>query len=70
MDYRIKALCCFVGAHYFSFVRFNDSQDKSSYWRLYNDEETETYNSWFEVLKTMIDIKVYPTLIFYEKCKD
>ena len=65
--YRIKAVCCFVGAHYFSFVRF-DYSSTESYWRLFNDTEIKTYHNWAEVLHRMMDTQVLPTLLFYEKC--
>jgi len=35
-EYRIKAVVCFVGAHYFSFVKFYE--DETHYWKIYNDE--------------------------------
>ena len=63
-EYRIKAVVCFIGAHYFCFVRIGDKKE----WKLYNDEETEIYDSWHAVLHHMISIKVYPTVIFYERC--
>ena len=65
--YQIKALCCLIGAHYYCFIR-NDEKDgnKPGSWTLYNDEVIEHMKSWFQVLKNMIDIKVFPTLLIYE----
>jgi len=37
---------------------------------MYNDEELETYDNWYAVLFKMLDINVFPTLIFYEKCNE
>ena len=62
--YQIKAVSCFIGAHYLSFVRMRDIND--SYWRMYNDDESEILPNWAEVLTKMLDMKTQPTILFYE----
>ena len=55
----IKAVTCFLGAHYLSFVRSSNSQHNiGTQWRMYNDDETDVINDWAGVLTKMLDMKI------------
>ena len=55
-----------IGAHYYCFVRDEEGGGDVDAWTLYNDEVTQSLKNWFQVVKNMIDIKVFPTLLFYQ----
>ena len=65
--YEIRAVCCLIGAHYYCFVRNEEGGGDVDAWTLYNDEVTQSLKNWFQVVKNMIDIKVFPTLLFYQQ---
>ena len=48
--YRIKAVVCFIGAHYISFVK---KKGGAGGWRLYNDEQSFPVGGWNDVKKRM-----------------
>lgn len=62
----LKAVVCFVGAHYFSFVK--SEQDKQIVWKLYDDERPiYKFDSWEHVLHNILQNGNLPTLLIYEK---
>ena len=62
----LKAVVCFVGAHYFSFVK--SMQDNRIVWKLYDDERPiYKFDSWEHVLHNILQNGNLPTLLIYEK---
>lgn len=53
--YRLKALVCFLGAHYMVFIRHSLDDGYTSEWRLYDDGNNPILRkSWTEVLIQII----------------
>jgi hypothetical protein len=66
--YRLKAMVCFLGAHYMVFIRNDLDDGQSSEWRLYDDGNNPILRkSWAEVLIQIISFQIQPTLLLYEK---
>jgi len=66
IQYEIRAICCYAGAHYVSIVKSMGSDGKPE-WRFHNDESTEVHREWEEVLRCIIEFRGLPTLLFYQK---
>ena len=62
-------LVCFVGAHYFTFIK--SEQNNKVIWKLYDDDKAIfVYKSWEFVLYNILQYGYLPTLIIYEKKND
>lgn len=67
--YILMGLVCFVGAHYFSFIK--SEQNKKVIWKLYDDDKPIfVYQSWESVLYNILQYGNLPTLIVYERKSD
>ena len=74
-SYRVKAFVCFVGAHYFIFVRNMKPQSKDIYpedgsrseWTLFNDASIRHFRTWSSVVEYCVDTKTVPTIVFMEE---
>ena len=64
--YVLKAVVCFVGAHYFSFVK--QVYDKQPVWKKLNDDsDIEIYADWTQVILEQMPQKSRPSILVYEK---
>lgn len=67
--YILMGLVCFVGAHYFSFIKA--MQGNKVIWKLYDDDKPIfVYQSWESVLYNILQYGNLPTLMIYEKKTD
>lgn len=64
--YILKAVVCFVGAHYFSFVK--QELDDQPVWKKFNDDsDIEIYDDWTQVILEYMPQKARPSILVYEK---
>lgn len=65
--YRLKAVVCFLGAHYMCFIRYDSAKELNSGWKLYDDgKEVTIYRNWADVINQIINYKIQPTTLVYE----
>ena len=65
----LMGLVCFVGAHYFSFIK--SEHNKKIVWKLYDDDKPIfIYQSWESVMYYILQYGNLPTLIIYERKTD
>ena len=63
--YILKAIVCFLGAHYMTFVKM--IVDEHPVWRLYDDTEISIYQDWTQILYKILEFGTLPTVLVYEK---
>eukprot|EP00347_Sterkiella_histriomuscorum_P020796 403336428 len=77
--YNLKAIVCYVGAHYLVLIRQNNSNSSINIsspkknranWRLFNDTKIEDLQEWYDVVNYLLDSKCTPTLIIYEETQE
>jgi len=75
-EYLFEGMICFVGAHYFIFIRNHISHSLSSSiysrsfdWKLYDDDIVRSYADWYDVVKECIELKAIPTVLLFQKSK-
>ena len=67
--YLLKGVVCFVGAHYFTFIRHQSEVQKPE-WLLFDDDKPiQAFSSWEAVLNNILQFGNLPTLLLYEKSK-
>lgn len=66
--YRLKSVVCFVGAHYFSFIRHESSITKKAEWHYFDDDKPiQVFPSWEAVLNNILRFGYMPCLLVYER---
>ena len=63
--YILKAMVCFLGAHYMTFVKL--IIDEHPVWRLYDDSEISIYQDWTQILYKILEFGTLPTVLVYER---
>ena len=54
-DYVLKAVVCFLGAHYLTFIKKVDSHNKAA-WKLYDDEKVLILPTWADVIYKVLTL--------------
>lgn len=63
--YKLKGVVCFVGAHYFSFIR---QQSDMQEWLYYDDDKPiQIFPTWESVLDNILRFGYMPCLLIYER---
>ena len=75
-EYNLRAMVCFVGAHYLIFIRERTVPNESKLmirsnqstvkWKLFNDTQIQEFPEWAAVVEYCIDSKCLPTLLIME----
>ena len=65
--YKLQSMICWTGRHYLTIMRIilGDSQKKE--WQMMNDTEIRSFNSWIEVINTLMETGCCPTVLIYER---
>lgn len=68
-EYVLKAVVCFLGAHYMTYIKVKEDGPQSiPIWKLYDDyKHVQIYSSWREILEKILEFGTLPTVLIYEK---
>lgn len=68
-DYILKAVVCFLGAHYMTYIKVKEQgKDAIPVWKLYDDYKPVTiYSQWREIMEKILEFGTLPTVLIYEK---
>ena len=68
-QYVLKAVVCFLGAHYMTFIKVKEPGSQSiPTWKLYDDyKPIHIYTHWKEILEKILEYGTLPTVLIYEK---
>ena len=67
MSYKLNGIVAFTGSHYMVFLRVPNSAIGAKVWTLFNDEEIQTFDSYLDLSRFMIEANTVPTLMIYEQ---
>lgn len=66
IQYALKGIVCFLGAHYMSFIK--SKVKKEFVWKLFDDGKDITIlPTWADVMGKIIQFQIQPTLLIYQK---
>lgn len=71
-EYILKAVVCFLGAHYMTYIKDRTVPDKRNenfpIWKLYDDyKPIDIYYSWKDIIEKILDFGTLPTVLIYQK---
>ena len=68
-EYILKAVVCFLGAHYMTYIKNKSSmKDGIPVWKLYDDyKPIQIYSSWKDIMEKILEFGTLPTVLIYEK---
>jgi hypothetical protein len=68
-QYILKAVVCFLGAHYMTYIKVKEQvADSIPVWKLYDDyKPIQIYASWREIMEKILEYGTLPTVLIYEK---
>lgn len=67
--YILKAVVCFLGAHYMTYIKVKEQEkDAIPVWKLYDDyKPVKIYSQWREIMEKILEYGTLPTVLIYEK---
>ena len=71
-EYILKAVVCFLGAHYMTYIKDRSYPDKTQQsfpvWKLYDDyKQIEVCICWRDIIEKILDFGTLPTVLIYQK---
>lgn len=68
-QYVLKAVVCFLGAHYMTYVKVKEEGEQAiPVWKLYDDHKPiQIYTQWKEIMEKILEYGTLPTVLIYEK---
>lgn len=68
-QYILKAVVCFLGAHYMTYIKIReDAPNSIPVWKLYDDyKPIQIYTQWKEIMEKILEYGTLPTVLIYEK---
>ena len=71
-EYILKAVVCFLGAHYITYIKDRSHPDKNNetfpIWKLYDDyKPIDMFYCWKDIIEKILDYGTLPTVLIYEK---
>jgi hypothetical protein len=68
-QYILKAVVCFLGAHYMTYIKVKDEGTQSiPVWKLFDDyKPIQIYPEWKEIMEQILEYGTLPTMLIYER---